>query len=154
MIRNDSMNSELSELQLLREIDRMEQRRCRWTAVRRIVFLLVTVIGFALMVMNFWFPIFLADQGQVVLGIRTEDLQKGELAVIRQSNTVAICRILALPGEFVDHNSISASRVPSDSLLIELVAQDPQEMCVIQEDEILAKIICSLWPLQLPVLFE
>lgn len=110
-MKKGKVELDFTQVQLVREIDRIEHRRRYRFALRRTVMWLLTIAAAAVLIATLWLPVFrvtgdsmepLLQSGQVVLGYRTQNLERGDLAAFYYENQILLKHVIAKAGDWIE----------------------------------------------------
>lgn len=103
---------ETPELSLIRKEIKRERYKARYYAVlRSTVSVLIVVAAVAVLVATLWMPVLhiygismgpTLNDGDIVVSVKSDDLQPGDLVAFYYGNKLLIKRCIAGPGEWVD----------------------------------------------------
>lgn len=105
-------HGESPELPLIRQEISRERYKARYYAVlRSTVSVLIVVAAIAVLVATLWMPVLhiygismgpTLNDGDIVVSIKSDDLQRGDLVAFYHGNKLLIKRCIAGPGDWVD----------------------------------------------------
>lgn len=105
-------NGEYPELSLIRKEIKREQYKARYFAVlRSTISVLIVVAAIAVLVATLWMPVLhiygismgpTLNDGDIVVSVKSDDLQRGDLVAFYYGNKLLIKRCIAGPGDWVD----------------------------------------------------
>lgn len=112
MKRNHDCN-DITMDQIQKEIERMDQHRRHRSAFKRFMFRLLMFAAVAAVVMGLWFPVYRVSgqgmepalsNGDFVLGVRSANLERGDVAACDYENTLILRRVIAQSGDLLEVN--------------------------------------------------
>lgn len=104
-------DSELSQQQLEKEINRTRHNSHRRTILRNSVFAFVLLASITVLAATLWFPILqitgnsmapTLESGQAVISLRKQDVQIGDIVAFYHENRILVKRMIAGPGDLLD----------------------------------------------------
>lgn len=118
---------EYPELSVIHKEIKREQYKSRYYAIlRSTISVLIVVAAIAVLVATLWMPVLhiygismgpTLNDGDIVVSIKSENLEKGDLVAFYYGNKLLIKRCIAGPGEWVDIDSIGNVTVNGQLLL-------------------------------------
>lgn len=103
---------DLPELPVIKKEIKREQYKARYYAVlRSTISVLIVVAAIAVLVATLWMPVLhiygvsmspTLNDGDIVVSVKSEDMQRGDLVAFYYGNKLLIKRCIAGPGEWVD----------------------------------------------------
>lgn len=127
------INFELSQEQLEKELKRIQNRSRRRAALKSTVMMLLVLAAVSVIAAVLWFPVLqvtgesmapLLENGQAVLAVRTQDIQRGDVIAFYHNNRVLIKRVIATGGDWVDMDASGNVSVNGEKLN-EMYVEEP-----------------------------
>ena len=100
-----------SSQQIEDELNRVRYRQRYRTVLRSTIYTLITVAAVAVLVATLLMPVLqifgssmapTLEDGEIVLSLKTSDLQHGDVVAFYYNNKILVKRVIALSGEWVD----------------------------------------------------
>ena len=97
--------------QMENELKRVKYKRRYHSVLRSTVYALITVAAVAVLVATLWLPVLqiygssmtpTLEEGQIVLSLKTGQMEKGDIVAFYYGNKVLLKRYIAGPGSWVD----------------------------------------------------
>ena len=98
----------MSDEQLENEIQRTIRKSQRWTVFKSTVLILLIAAAICVIAAGSWLPLYhitghsmepLLKQGQIVAAFRTNELERGDIAVFYHENQILVKRVIGLSGD-------------------------------------------------------
>lgn len=170
LMRNQPVNSELSQEQLEKELKRVQKRQSRSGKLKNTVLWLGGMILFASIVSAMWFPVlWITDEaiagpehGCVVLTMRMQTYHQDDWVAFYNMDDVIAMQVAAVAGERIGSDEQgyalingnghvegkyldAVSIVPEDCMLLRNPSEDAVH--IVRREAVAGKIILRIWPL-------
>ena len=136
--------------QLKREIDRVDHHRRHRAILKRTISGLIIVAALAVLATAIWFPIYpvtddamapILQEGDIVIGFRTNRLQRGDIGAFYHEDQILIRRIETHGSGFVD----AERSIPEEYYALN-GGSGTEDILILPMDKIAAKVILRIRP--------
>ena len=111
MASKQKMNTLPSVTQLEAELKRVQYHSRYYTALRSVIYVLITVAAAAVLVATLWLPVLQIygssmmpsiQNGDIVYALKTSNLKPGDTVAFYYNNKILVKRVIACQGDWVD----------------------------------------------------